>query len=248
MPNAASDHRKPLRQDRLLRNELRQHLLALPYRAFLQTAVHLLRSRGYAAVRPAGRDRWKGRNTAGGWDAEADLQAGALGRLRCIAQVKQFDTLAVAQRHVDELRGSCIRAGASQAILITLSTFSPVARRAAEASTFIAPVRLIDGEELLGLLIGNGIGVRRGSEGAWSLDERYFSLLKETSATGLKEESSAGGGRSQERRSLPHSVSISIRLSPPQSFPRAGVWQWEPDMNADDRNIDDRNISDAERS
>ncbi len=53
-----------------------------------------------------GRDLWKGRNTAGGWDAEADFQAGALGTLRCIAQVKQFDPLVVAQRQVDELRGT----------------------------------------------------------------------------------------------------------------------------------------------
>src|SRR5579875_3296761 len=74
-----------------LRRELRRRLLALPYRAFLRVAVHLLHAQGYTAARPAGREQWKGRNTAGGWDAEADFQAGGLGTLRCIAQVKQFD-------------------------------------------------------------------------------------------------------------------------------------------------------------
>jgi len=136
MPNnAAVVTPENLKPEAPLRRELRRRLLSLPYRAFLQIAVHLLKEQGYTAARPTGRDTWKGRNTAGGWDAEADFQAGALGTLRCIAQVKQFDTLVVAQRQVDELRGTCLRAGAHQAVLITLSTFSPPARKAAQANT-----------------------------------------------------------------------------------------------------------------
>ncbi len=159
--NSATASPHSIQPEAPLRHELRRRLLALPYRALLQVAVHLLKEQGYTTVRPAGRDTWKGRNTAGGWDAEADFQAGTLGTMRCIAQVKQFDTLVVAQRHVDELRGTCLRANAHQAILITLSTFSPPARKAAQANTSIAPVRLIDGDELLDMLVDTKLCLRR---------------------------------------------------------------------------------------
>ncbi len=55
----------------LLRQEMRQTLLELPYRAFLQGVLHLLQTQGYSSVRPAGRSLWKGHNRAGGWDADA---------------------------------------------------------------------------------------------------------------------------------------------------------------------------------
>jgi len=221
-----------------LRHELRRRLLALPYRAFLQVAVHLLKEQGYTAARPTGRDTWKGRNTAGGWDAEADFQAGALGTLRCIAQVKQFGTLVVAQRQVDELRGTCLRAGAHQAVLITLSTFSPPARKAAQANTSIAPVRLIDGDELLDMLVDTKLCLRRSRSGAWTLDEDYFARLKETSAretlakgTAVSQPGTAGSSAPKDGF-LPQFVSITVRLNPPKGFPQAGKWQWAADMGA----------------
>ena len=49
-----------------------------------------------------------------------------MGRRKVIVQGKQFDTLTVFQRSVDELRGTCLRAGAAEALLITTSAFSPV--------------------------------------------------------------------------------------------------------------------------
>ncbi len=239
MPNnAAVSKSENLKHEAPLRHELRRRLLALPYRAFLQVAVHLLKEQGYTTVRPAGRDTWKGRNTSGGWDAEADFQAGALGTLRCIAQVKQFDTLVVAQRHVDELRGTCLRAGSSQAILITLSTFSPPARKAAQANTSIAPVRLIDGDELLDMLVDTKLCLRRSRSGAWTLDEDYFAMLKETSTKetsakgtavsqpGTARNSTAGNSATKDGV-LPQFVSITVRLNPPKGFSQAGKWHWE---------------------
>jgi len=227
MPNnatvATSENLKP---EAPLRRELRRRLLALPYRALLQVAVHLLKEQGYTTVRPTGRDQWKGRNTAGGWDAEADFQAGALGTLRCIAQVKQFDTLVVAQRHVDELRGTCLRANAHQAILITLSTFSPPARKAAQANTSIAPVRLIDGDELLDMLIAARLGIGRRGSGTWVLDEDYFAALRETAGSKAAPQPDAG------ESIFPQSVSITIRLRPPKSVPGWERWRWEPDMES----------------
>ncbi len=239
-----------------LRHELRRRLLALPYRAFLQVAVHLLKEQGYTAARPTGRDQWKGRNTAGGWDAEADFQAGALGTLRCIAQVKQFDTLVVAQRQVDELRGTCLRAGAHQAVLITLSTFSPPARKAAQANTSIAPVRLIDGNELLDMLVDTKLCLRRTQRGAWTLDEDYFARLKETSAketsakgtavsqpgTAVSQTSTAGSSTPKDGV-LPQFVSVTVRLNPPKGFSQAGQWQWKADMGAGSGTSNDPDLS-----
>ncbi len=257
MPNnaavATSENLKP---ETPLRRELRRRLLALPYRAFLQVAVHLLKEQGYTTVRPAGRDTWKGRNTAGGWDAEADFQAGALGTLRCIAQVKQFDTLVVAQRQVDELRGTCLRAGAHQAVLITLSTFSPPARKAAQANTSVAPVRLIDGDELLDMLVDAKLCLRRSQRGAWTLDEDYFVMLKETSAkeasargtavsqpgTAVSQTSTAGSSTPKDGV-LPQFVSVTVRLDPPNGFSQAGQWQWKADMGAGSGTSNDPDLS-----
>lgn len=247
--NSATTNHQSIQPEAPLRRELSRRLLALPYRAFLQVAVHLLKEQGYTAARPTGRNHWKGRNTSGGWDAEADFQAGALGTLRCIAQVKQFDTLVVAQRHVDELRGTCLRAGAHQAVLITLSTFSPPARKAAQANTSIAPVRLIDGDELLEMLFDAKLCLRRSRSGAWTLDEDYFSMLKETPAketsakcTAVSQTGTAGNSAPKDSV-LPQFVSITVRLNPPKGFPQLGKWQWAADMGAGFRTSGDPDLS-----
>jgi len=201
-----------------LRRKLRQRLLALPYQGFLQVIMRLLTRQGYAIVRSAGRTHWKGRNQSGGWDAEAEFSAGDMGTLRAIMQAKQFATLTVHQRQVDELRGSCLRAGAQQALLITLSAFSPAARRAAVAASQIAPVRLIDGERLLDLLIEHGLGVAAGADGKRHLDDPYFRALREQSNARSPQMRRHPGKRALaqqkagERRSA-SSVTVIVRLA-----------------------------------
>ena len=142
-----------------IRMQLRRRLLALSYHAFAECLCLLLNKLGYEDVQLAGRVGWKGRNQGGGYDIEAFLPAG-VGRRRVIVQAKQFDALPIFQRSVDELRGTCLRAGAHEALLITTSTFSPVVQRTPAASEVqIAPVRLIDGNELLDLLFLHRIGI-----------------------------------------------------------------------------------------
>lgn len=142
-----------------LRDRLHRRLLALNYHAFARCLCLLLEKVGYEDVRVSGRVNWKGRNCEGGYDIEAYLRAG-VGRRKVIVQIKQFDTLPVYQRSVDELRGTCLRAGATEALLITTSTFSPVVlRRAGTAGVQVAPVRLVDGAELLDLLVLHRVGV-----------------------------------------------------------------------------------------
>ena len=145
--------------------QLRKRLLSLDYPDFARCVCRLLEALGYEDARPAGRDEWKGYNRpgGGGWDLEASLPGGLAPR-RVVAQIKQFATLTVHQRSVDELRGACLRAGASEGLLVTTSVFSEVVRRAAmspaPAATAIAPIRLIDGENLAALMVRHRIGVR----------------------------------------------------------------------------------------
>lgn len=172
-------------------DRLRRRLLALDYPAFARCACVLLEAMGYEDARPAGRREWKGYNRpgGGGYDLEAVLPGGLAPR-RAVAQIKQFDRLAVHQRSVDELRGACLRAGAAEALLVTTSAFSDVVRKQAAApdhsGALIAPVRLIDGQELLGLLIRHRLGVResigvrarvQGGPRRLELDEAFFGSL-----------------------------------------------------------------------
>lgn len=160
-----------------VRLQLRRRLLALNYHAFAQCICHLLGKLGYEDVRLTGRTEWKGRNHAGGYDIEALLPAG-IGRRRVIVQAKQYDTLPVFQRSVDEVRGTCLRAGASEAVLITTSAFSSAVRQKADdQSDQIAPVRLVGGETLLDLLVLHRIGVREAGMRRVTLDEVYFESL-----------------------------------------------------------------------
>ena len=169
-------------------DQLRRRLLGLDFPAFARCACVLLEAIGYEDARPAGRREWKGYNRpgGGGYDLEAALPGGLTPR-RVVAQIKQFDQLAVHQRSVDELRGACLRAGAAEALLVTTSAFSAVVRKQAAApdpsGTLVAPVRLIDGQELLGLLIRHRLGVResvdvharaQGKMHRLEIDEAFF--------------------------------------------------------------------------
>jgi len=149
-----------------LADRLHCRLLDLDFPAFAFCVCRLLEALGYQDVRLAGRREWKGYNKpgGGGYDLEAALP-GSLSSRRLIAQIKQFDGLRVHQRSVDELRGACLRVGAAEALLITTSAFSKVARAGAAApggaDSPVAPVRLMDGDELTALLIRHRIGVKR---------------------------------------------------------------------------------------
>jgi len=174
-----------------LSSRVREELLALPYSAFLLVIAQLLKRQGYRQIRLLGRKGFVGRNRSGGWDLEATapgqqaVTAGQAGS-RCIIQVKQFDELAVQQRTVDELRGCILRAGAGMGLLITTSRFSPVAQEAAQASS-LAPVVLLDGDELLNLLIRQRLGLRQKLNGKWDIDPEFFHSICEVEPLNAQE-------------------------------------------------------------
>jgi len=137
-------------------------LASLEYAAFLRCVARLLVALGYEEVRFAGRIRSKGRNRDGGYDLEAWAGSG-LGRRRVIVQAKQFGPgTRVFRRSADELRGTALRAGAAEAILITTGTFSRLlssSRKAdgdRQANPLIPVLHLIDGDRLADLLVRYG--------------------------------------------------------------------------------------------
>lgn len=106
-------------------------------------------------------------------------------RRKVIVQLKQYGPdLQVHQRCVDELRGTCLRVGASEAILITTSGFSHVVQEQAAAlareKTPLAPVHLVDGSALLRALVAHQVGVTHNTDGTAHVDAAYFDALTET--------------------------------------------------------------------
>jgi len=216
---SASDEREALHADVLrlleLQQSLRARLLNLNFHAFARCMSDLLKLVGYDEVELAGRTNWKGRNKEGGYDLvaltpdrfSALVAVGATApkpRRTVIVQLKQYGPdLLVHQRCVDELRGACLRTGASEALLITTSGFSYVAQE--QAATLarekvpLAPVQLVDGPALLRALVAHRIGVTEDPAGNLVLDATYFDTLVQTCPGNARRRKSpkaeqAGGG------------------------------------------------------
>ena len=130
-------------------------LQQMPFPVFARTVVDLLEALGYEQVsfmKPM-HLRGKGRNAHGGYDIRAFLSS-KLNRSMVIVQLKQYQR-PLPRLGVDELRGTMVRVGARQGLLVTTSTISAAARDAVQAGQYASPVRLIDGLELANLLREN---------------------------------------------------------------------------------------------
>jgi hypothetical protein len=131
--------------------QLREQLLALPFPDFARCLARLLGRLGYEETRLMGVTEGRGRNAYGGFDLQATSRHG-LSRSLLLAQVKQYRR-PVPRSFVDELRGAMLRLGAQQGILLTTATFSPAAREAAASAQHALPIRLVEGDELIRLLL-----------------------------------------------------------------------------------------------
>ena len=238
-------------------DRLRRRLLGLDFPAFARCACVLLEAIGYEDARPAGRREWKGYNRpgGGGYDLDAALPGGLTPR-RVVAQIKQFDQLAVHQRSVDELRGACLRAGAAEALLVTTSAFSAVVRKQAAApnpsGALVAPVRLIDGQELLGLLIRHRLGVRenidvhaglRSGMRHLEIDEAFFRKLAAHSipADTVNTIVPAEAAPRPPYGSAPLTWSVTVRISGSRDGMRGGKGRGRnPGTDGSDRGTYDR--------
>lgn len=166
---SAGAYRERLQHDPhdAVRQELRQELLALPVPTFDRLVARLLLACGYRDVQVLEEGR-------GGADLSATVPSGLSSSLTLV-QAKQYVS-PVSRRFVDELRGAMLRLGAGQGLLLTTSTFYGPARHAAQTSCPLS-VRLIDGPELLDLLLQHRLGVFLSPRGHLALDREFFAVL-----------------------------------------------------------------------
>jgi restriction endonuclease Mrr len=142
--------------------------LALPSGAFEHLMARLLEAIGYREVRVLA-------GSQGGADLCASASQG-FSRPVTLVQAKQY-RLPVSRRFVDELRGAMLRHHAPHGVLLTTSTFYLPAYRAAGQPGPL-PVRLVDGAELLDLLVAHKLGVGVSGTGRPRLDRAYFERLR----------------------------------------------------------------------
>jgi len=136
-----------------VRKELHKQLATMQPEEFEQLIGRLLGDLNFekVAVTPISRD--------GGIDVRGTLVVGDVIHTRMAVHVKRWKKN-VQRQEVQQLRGSL---GAhEQGLIITTSDFSPAAKEEAARSD-ATPVALMNGEQLVGLLVENGIGVRRTS-------------------------------------------------------------------------------------
>ncbi len=160
-----------------LREQLTGEVLSLSFHAYEHLIQELLTKLGYAQARLLDRTSWRQCTNHGGMDMEAYAKIGITAE-RIVLQIKQYRR-PVSRRFVDELRGVVLRTGAGQGVIITTSTFSAVARKAAlEDKT--APIRLVDGHELTQLLLHYGVGVLKQESGKSRLRTRDAKLKSDS--------------------------------------------------------------------
>ena len=157
-----------------VRERLREQIMTLPVPAFEHLIARLLSSCGYAEVQVLA-------GSQGGADISASSSNG-LSRAVTLVQAKQYRR-PVSRRFVDELRGAMLRTGAQQGILLTTSTFYVPTYRAVWKECPL-PVRLVDGAEVLDLLISHRLGVNTSIRGRVKLDRKYFEQLRREHGSG----------------------------------------------------------------
>ncbi|MCI0578977.1 MAG: restriction endonuclease [Chloroflexi bacterium] len=109
----------------------------------------------------------------GGVDVRGVLNAGSITRINAAVQVKKWQKNVQAP-DVQNLRGSLTTH--EQGIIITTGDFSPGARSEANAIGK-TPISLVNGNELLELLIEHDIGVNKEQHTVLSLDEEWWGEL-----------------------------------------------------------------------
>jgi restriction system protein len=109
----------------------------------------------------------------GGIDVRGVLDAGGITRINAAVQVKRWKAN-ISAPTVRNVRGALTTQ--EQGIIITTSDFSKGARKEAN-EIGKTPISLVNGQELLDLLIANGIGINKEQHTVTSLDEEYWGEL-----------------------------------------------------------------------
>ena len=140
-----------------LKDELLQNIMDNPPDFFEELVLDLLVKMGY------GRSRADAEVTGGGSDGGIDgiIIQDKLGLDAVYVQAKQWAEGTVGRPEIDKFIGALARTGASKGVFITTSRFSEPAKAAANESAG-PKIALIDGEELMELMIDHDVGVSAG--------------------------------------------------------------------------------------
>ena len=188
-----------MKQTCILQQQLQEELQSLSFHAFEHCIEKLLTAMGYRSVDLLSRTHLRQFTRHGGLDMQAHSRLGVTDT-SVILQLKQY-TRPVSRRFVDELRGTMLRLGAGQGLIITTSTFSKVARRVA-AENRLVPVRLIDGEELIELLCQHAIGTAKTGKNKWRLDRQFFKKLRKRYPKSTSQSAKASSFQKGARQSI----------------------------------------------
>lgn len=148
-----------------VRKALRERLLAMKPGEFEELISQLLAEMGFEMVEVT---KLSG---DGGIDVRGTLVVGDVVRIKMAVQVKKWKLKSNIQAPVvQQVRGSL---GAhEQGLIITTSDFSPGAvKEAAQADK--TPIALMNGEQLVMLLMEHGIGVHRSTPDLFEIDEEF---------------------------------------------------------------------------
>ncbi len=156
------------RHNQQIRKGLRERLLAMKPREFEELIPQLLAGMGFDRVEATkfGGD--------GGIDVRGTLVVGDVVRIKMAIQVKKWKNNIQAPV-VQQVRGSL--GVHEQGLIITTSDFSTGAiREAAQADK--TPIALMNGKQLVMLLMEYGIGVHRSTPDLFELDEEFFNQVQ----------------------------------------------------------------------
>ncbi len=153
-----------------VRKALRERLLAMKPGEFEELISQLLAEMGFEMVEVT---KLSG---DGGIDVRGTLVVGDVVRIKMAVQVKKWKLKNNIQAPVvQQVRGSL---GAhEQGLIITTSDFSPGAVKEA-AQPDKTPIALMNGEQLVMLLMEHGIGVHRSTPDLFEIDEEFGPVMK----------------------------------------------------------------------
>ncbi|MDQ5769574.1 restriction endonuclease, partial [Thiothrix subterranea] len=154
---------------RILKNRLKEKLDNINPHTFERIIAKLLSFMGYANIEATKKSR------DGGIDIVAYSDIGKLHRIKTVVQVKRIKAN-VGTPVVDNLRGAMNACGADRGLIITTSDFSKDCRKSTKHDSALK-VHLINGNELVDLLIQHEVGVKSENITIYSIDEDFLSSV-----------------------------------------------------------------------
>lgn len=157
------------RYNQSLKRDLKEKLETIDPYALERIIAELLSRMGYANVEATKKSR------DGGIDIFAYSDVSKLHRIKTVIQVKRTKAK-VSAPVVDNLRGAMDACGADRGLIITTSDFSKDCRKLTEHDSALK-VHLINGNELVDLLIQHEVGVKSENITIYSIDEDFLSSV-----------------------------------------------------------------------